>query len=94
MERFRLDSTIFAIFGNVSEAAHRGIQVVNSLFIDPLFPAASQSAPLKIGLRNLNPDRAVLRLGDKIGKVAFFDVSDTYPVELRPGSSHAQRFDR
>lgn len=94
MERFRLDDTLFAIFGNVSHAAHRGIQVVNSLFIDPLFPSQSHSEPLKIGLRNLNPDRVVLRLGDVIGKVAFFDVSDTYPVSLRPGSSHAERFDK
>lgn len=92
MEHFKLDETIFAIFGGVSEAALRGVEVVNSPFIDPLFPSRSRSEPLKIGLRNLNPDSATIRLGTAIGKIAFFDVSDTYPVQLRSGSSHAERF--
>lgn len=92
MEAFKFDDTIFSIFGNVSSAALQGIEVVNSLFVDPLFPSPGRAEPLKIGLRNLNPDAAVINLGAVIGKMAFFDVSDTYPVDLRPGSSQAARF--
>lgn len=92
LEHFRFDETIFAIFGAASTAARSGIQIVNSPFVDPLYPSRNRSEPLLIGMRNLNPDPVTIRMGERIGKIAFFDISDTYLQGLRPGSSQEKRF--
>ena len=50
----------------------KGLQLIHSPSIDPAFDSA-----LELAVRN-NTDAAVrLEVGERIGKVLFFDVSDT-----------------
>jgi deoxycytidine triphosphate deaminase len=78
-EAFKLDHQILGIFGGVSDIARLGLSLNHSPFIDPLYPNRSVGAPLELGIQNLANEPASLRLHDTIGKVSFFDVSDTYP---------------
>src|SRR5262249_20117569 len=75
LEVFTLSAKVLAMFGTTSDLASEGLHLSHSPFIDPLFDGR-----LKIGIWNHTPGRASLRFGDRIGKVAFFDISDTYPI--------------
>lgn len=86
-ENFMLSDKIMGIFGQVSELAERGLELVHSPFIDPLFHGR-----LAIGLSNRLSVGVRIRLGDRIGKVSFFDISDTYPVEIIAGSIAQRTF--
>ncbi|HKO44826.1 MAG TPA: hypothetical protein VJU84_16225 [Pyrinomonadaceae bacterium] len=73
LEQFTLGERILGLFGNLSEFIDKGLQLVNSPSIDPGF-----NGSLVLGIKN-NLDRpAVLKVGDRIGKILFFDVSDTF----------------
>ena len=69
-----------------------GLTLVNSLFIDPLYPGPDATAPLELGLVNLNDSSAAIPAGTALGKVAFFDISDSGPITLMPGSDIAIKF--
>jgi deoxycytidine triphosphate deaminase len=92
VETFRLEATVMALLGNASTVADDGITVSTGLTIDPLFPADAVSAPLQFGVKNENIDSAAIRFKDNIAKVCFFDVSDSGPMEVVPGSRSEQTF--
>ena len=91
-EQFQLDAKTLGIFGGISDITARALQLVHSPFIDPLFPGEREHGYLKLGLMNLTEADASIQYQDKIGKVSFFDVSDTYPVDLIPGSDSEMKF--
>jgi deoxycytidine triphosphate deaminase len=74
-ERFALTERIMGIFGPPSEFSDEGLLLIHSPFIDPGFEGR-----LELVIMNLRPDSQTLELEMKIGKIKFFDVSDTYPV--------------
>ena len=62
-----------ALIGNQSSfPVNRGVQLLNGPSIDPGF-----NAPLDLALLNLSDEDVYLDLGDPIGKILFFDISDT-----------------
>lgn len=75
LERFELSERIFGIFGAHSNFISSGLELVHSPFIDPNF-----KQKLRLGIGNRSNRTRRLELGMEIGKVTFFDVSDTYPI--------------
>ncbi len=71
-EHFSFDSSILAIFGNVSDLIKKGIQIVNSPSIDPGFEGS-----LTLGIKNLTDRPVDISFDDNIGKILFFNVADT-----------------
>lgn len=87
-EKFTLSGKILGILGQCSFITGQGLQLIHSPFIDPRY-----NDPLNFGIKNLGNDIVNLEFGvDKIGKVSFFDISDTYPIRVNPDSSFAKRF--
>lgn len=88
-ETFILSDKVMGIIGPVSDFVRWGLELVHSPFIDPLF-----NGKLELGLWNrLQRDAAVI-LGQRIGKVSFFDISDTYPIGIVPKSLQEDKFRR
>ena len=80
-ESFYCSERIFALFGqSTSLAIDHGLQLVHGPTIDPRF-----NNPLKLGLKNLLDEPVTIRFKQQLGKVLFFDISDTYPL-----SDHGQ----
>ena len=71
-EYFTFDSSIMAIFGNVSDLIKRGLQIVYSPSIDPGF-----EGHLTLGIKNLTDRPVDITNNEKIGKILFFNVADT-----------------
>jgi len=71
-EHFTFDSSIMAIFGNVSDLIKKGLQIVNSPSIDPGF-----EGNLTLGIKNLTDNPVDITFDEKIGKILFFNVADT-----------------
>lgn len=86
-ESFQLSDKVMGVLGAVSDLAKRGLQLVHSPFIDPIF-----RGPLTVGIYNCLDREVVLKLGTSIGKVSFFDISDTYPVGILTGSVQERKF--
>jgi deoxycytidine triphosphate deaminase len=88
-ESFLLSNKVMAIFGQISDLAKLGLQMLHSPFIDPTF-----NGRLEIGLANPTDEQVEIQWQQQIGKVCFFDVSDTYPV-VRPSKDRAmgKKFD-
>ena len=82
LEVFALSEKVLGVFGQISDFARRGLQLVHSPFLDPLFDGR-----LELGLWNHGEQTLRLNMEDLIGKVAFFDISDTYPVTRPPDDS-------
>jgi deoxycytidine triphosphate deaminase len=80
-ERFYLSEKVMAIFGQTSGFTKSGLQLVHSPFIDPLF-----DGHLDLGIWNRMPWTVDLEIGHTIGKVKFFDISDTYPIRDSRGT--------
>jgi len=80
-ERFYLSERVMAIFGQSSDFAKWGLQLVHSPFVDPLF-----NGHLDLGIWNRMPWTVQLELGQLIGKIKFFDISDTYPIRDSQGT--------
>lgn len=75
LERFTCSKKVLGIFGQVSALARKGLRLNHSPTIDPNFRGY-----LEMGLENLLDRPRELQYRELIGKVLFFDVSDTYPV--------------
>lgn len=75
LETFLLSNKVMAIFGQVSDLTKSGLELMHSPFIDPTF-----FGQLELGLVNRTNSEVAVEWQQKIGKVCFFDVSDTYPV--------------
>lgn len=93
-ERFRCSKQCFAIFGQSSGLIRKGLSLRNSPFIDPNFPDEVDPGYLEIGLKNELNITVKLRLGDSIGKICFFNVSDTYPISDVAGSASEEDYSR
>jgi len=71
-EHFTFNSSIMAIFGNVSDLVKRGLQMINSPSIDPGF-----EGHLTLGLKNLTDSPVDISFDENLGKILFFNVADT-----------------
>lgn len=77
-----------ALFGQSSDLIKKGGQLLHSPFVDPMF-----KGKLEIGIKNISNKPIVLEYKKQIiGKISFFDISDTYPIVLKPNSLLSQKF--
>ena len=81
IEFFSLSDKVKGTMGSLSEMIMKGLQINYSPFIDPLYKGW-----LCIGIKNLLAKEIKLNYGDNIGKVSFYDISDTYPINIIKGS--------
>jgi deoxycytidine triphosphate deaminase len=72
LESFKFSDRVLGLFGLASSLALHGLQLIHSPSIDPLFEGS-----LQMGIRNLTTSDIELRVGDTIGKVLLFDISDS-----------------
>jgi len=97
-ESFSLSARIFALLGSTTDLVLRGLVLQHGLTMDPLYPRAGRDdvetyGPLRMTLvNNASCDEEVRwgDHGDKIGKICFFDISDTYPV--KPSEKAAEQY--
>ena len=73
LEEFVLSERVLGLFGNLSALVHQGLQLIHSPSVDPGFTGA-----LALGIRNNTSKDMNLQVGERIGKILFFDVSDTF----------------
>lgn len=76
LETFKFSERVLGIIDQYSGLTDEGLMLNNSPTIDPRF-----IGPLELGIANLLPRSFPLRFGMLIGKLIFFDVSDTYPIQ-------------
>lgn len=78
-ETFKLSGRVMGLLGNHSKFVDKGLQLVHSPSIDPGFPGGRHDShgSLSLGIKNNTAAPARVEIGEKIGKVIFFDVSDT-----------------
>jgi deoxycytidine triphosphate deaminase len=92
LEYFSCSKNVLGMFSQASDLALSGLRLNHSLSIDPGFEGV-----LEMGLENLLDKPAELRHGDIIGKVIFFDISDTSPIHdiySAPARLAAEAFQR
>ncbi len=89
LERFKCSKKVLAIFGQRSSLPRKGLRLNHSPTIDPNF-----AGYLEMGLENLLDKPKEIRSGDIIGKIVFFDVSDTYPVKDIKGTISEKDYKR
>lgn len=89
LERFKCSKKVLAIFGQTSALPRKGLRLNHSPTIDPNF-----AGYLEMGLENLLDKPKEIRCGDIIGKIVFFDVSDTYPVRDIKGTISEKDYKR
>lgn len=88
LEIFDLSANILAIFGQASDLTRRGAQLAHSPFVDPLF-----IGQLELGLFNHSKETIHLEFKTQIiGKISFFDISDTHPITVKAGSRIEQKY--
>jgi dUTPase len=86
-ETFLLSEQVMALLGNRSNnPVEKGVFLLNGPVIDPGY-----RAPIKVGLMNISTDAVHLDYRDEIGKVIFFEVSDTALEESRFAPDVARR---
>lgn len=73
LESFHLTERVLGLFGNLSAFVHQGLQLIHSPSIDPGFNGA-----LRLGIKNNTSKKITLPVGTRIGKILFFDVSDSH----------------
>lgn len=76
-ESFRLSEKVLGILGISTDVISLGLRLINAPFIDPCYDRA-----LQFGLHNPLNETICINFLDVIGKVCFFDISDTYPIKL------------
>ncbi len=72
LERFTLSDRVLGLFGNTTTFIKNGLQLVHGFSVDPGF-----NGSLLLGIRNNTTSDIRLKPGDIIGKMLFFDVSDS-----------------
>jgi deoxycytidine triphosphate deaminase len=72
MEGFEVSERVLGIFGHSSDLFLRGLELIHSPFIDPKF-----RGHLQLTVRNFSEKDVILKTGDEIGKITFFDISDS-----------------
>lgn len=87
-ETFTISEKLIAIFGQSSDLTRKGLQLIHSPFVDPKF-----RGKLELGIKNINNKPISLEYKQQIiGKISFFDISDTYPIVVNPNSKIAKKF--
>ena len=86
LERFTLSHRRMGILGGISDLGSMGLQLLHSPFIDPMF-----DGHLEVTLVNMTSTELRLSRGQRIGKISFFDVSDSEGLEQLHGGSLAAR---
>lgn len=74
MERFKLSARVLALFGEISELAEKGLLLGHSPFIDPLF-----EGHLDLGLHNTTATAVRISMGQPVGKIMFFGLTEAAP---------------
>ncbi len=88
-ETFDISSKIMALFGQSSDLIKKGGQLLHSPFVDPMF-----KGKLEVGIKNISNKDIILEYKKQIiGKISFFDISDTYPIVLKPNSLLSKKFE-
>lgn len=87
-EIFRLSDKVKAVVGSCGDSIQNGLLVNYSPFIDPLYDGY-----LEVGIKNLLDKPIHLRIFENLGKLSFFDISDTYPIDIVPKSIQAIKFE-
>ncbi|MFN2453259.1 MAG: hypothetical protein ABR577_03465 [Pyrinomonadaceae bacterium] len=72
LEGFELSERVLGVFGHSSDLFRRGLDLIHSPFIDPAF-----KGQLQLVIRNFSNQEVMLSPKEVIGKVVFFDISDT-----------------
>jgi len=72
LESFHLSAKVLGLFGGISSLIGEGLQLVNSPSIDPGFTGL-----LELAIINHRNEPVQLPASANIGKVLFFDVSDS-----------------
>lgn len=81
-ETFRMSERIMGVLGQCGDRVKEGLLLIHSPFIDPCY-----HGKLKFGLKNIGHKKIRLEYEKSIiGKVSFFDISDTYPIHIKEGS--------
>jgi len=88
-ERFKLSGKVLGFFGQPSALPRKGLRLNHSPTIDPRFDGY-----LEMGLENLLDRPVQVEYRERIGKVVFFDVSDTNPVGDIKGTLSEEDFRR
>lgn len=89
LERFTCSKKVLATFGQISALPRKGLRLNHSPTIDPNFKGY-----LEMGLENLLNQPRELPYGECIGKIVFFDISDTYPVRDIKGTISEKNYSR
>jgi deoxycytidine triphosphate deaminase len=72
LEGFELSERVLGLFGHSSDLFRRGLDLIHSPFIDPTFRGR-----LQLIIRNFSDQEITLLPEEIIGKIIFFDISDT-----------------
>lgn len=72
LEGFILSERVLGIFGHSSDLFNRGLELIHSPFIDPSF-----EGQLQLAVKNFSNQTVTLKPEEIIGKIVFFDISDT-----------------
>lgn len=88
-EDFHLSDKVKGTIGSLSDMIYKGLQINYSPFIDPLY-----KGQIKVGIKNLLNKQTKIKIGEKIGKVSFYDISDTYPITIVRGSKQESLFSK
>jgi deoxycytidine triphosphate deaminase len=80
LEQFKLSRRVMAMLGNRSTLVEQGLQLIHSPTIDPGYPDSvltGHPGYLILGIRNNTSKDVRLPLEERIGKILFYDISDT-----------------
>lgn len=87
-ETFKIDDDIIGILGQCGDLIKEGLLLIHSPFVDPLF-----HGHFRFGIKNIGFKNATLEFGKSIiGKVCFFNISDTYPISIIKNSIIDKKF--
>ncbi len=89
LERFICSKKIVAFFSQISALPRRGLKLNHSMSIDPNFRGF-----LEMGLENILNVPIEIEYGENIGKILFFDISDTYPINDIKGTISEKEYER
>ncbi len=89
LELFRCSRKVLGMFGPPSALFRMGFRLDHSPSIDPGFDGA-----LELSIQNIQEIPLELKYGDWIGKVMFFDISDTYPIKDPKETMSAEEYER
>ena len=92
-ERFWCSQHCLGVIGARSTLTRRGLALQYSPFIDPTFPGSTDIGYLELGIKNQLPRPTRLKFREHIGKVSFFNVSDSALRDsvLNPSQSDFRR---